>query len=98
LLQKSVSGGLRANSRNIRLWTDDSLNQKCAWMAKFGIFFPAETPKIFLQQYRPLADSRTAKRFVVGGGCSDLNNRNWAKAAGGQVKKNEALDLTQGLA
>jgi hypothetical protein len=55
LLQKSLSGGLGANSRNIRLWTDVSLNQKCAWIAKFGIFFSAQTPKIFLQQYRPRA-------------------------------------------
>jgi hypothetical protein len=55
LLQKSLSSGLTANSRNIRLWTDVSLNPKCAWIAKFGIFFSAQTPKIFLQQYRPLA-------------------------------------------
>jgi hypothetical protein len=60
VLQKSLSGRLRANSRNIRLWTEDSLNQKCAWRAKFGIFFPAQMPKIFLQQYRPRTDSRTA--------------------------------------
>ncbi|MGA2842483.1 MAG: hypothetical protein ABSG18_20410, partial [Steroidobacteraceae bacterium] len=37
-----MNGDLRANSRNIRLWTDDSLNQKCAWMAKFVIFFLAQ--------------------------------------------------------
>jgi hypothetical protein len=64
LLQKSLSGGLRANSRNIRLSTDVSLNQKCAWIAKFGIFFSAQTPKIFLQQYRPISAAPTSRLRV----------------------------------
>ena len=78
LLQKSRSGGVRANSCNIRLWTDDSLNQKCAWIAKFGILFLTQMPKIFLQYRRVSAVRRSALiRPVLGNKRTLLGHRRY---------------------